>query len=55
MGRGQGGPATRQAHRHLGLGTYRPGVPVATGAVVLATAEIGPARMVLSCRVVYCT
>lgn len=47
--------ATWQAHRQLGLGIYPPDAPVAAGTVVLATADVGPARMVLPCRVVYCT
>jgi uncharacterized protein (UPF0548 family) len=47
--------ATWQAQRHLGLGIYPPDAPVVAGTVVLATADIGPARIVLPCRVVYCT
>jgi uncharacterized protein (UPF0548 family) len=47
--------ATWQAHRHLGLGIYPADAPVTPGAVVLAIARVGPARLVLPCRVVYRT
>ena len=47
--------ATWQAHRHLGLGIYPPDLPVTSGAVVLAIARVGPARLVIPCRVVYRT
>jgi uncharacterized protein (UPF0548 family) len=47
--------ATWQAHRHLGLGIYPADAPVTSGAVVLAIARVGPARLVLPCRVVYRT
>ena len=47
--------ATLQADGRLGLWHLPARCASRHGAVVLATPDIGPARLVLSCRVVYCT
>ncbi|MGP8205077.1 MAG: DUF1990 family protein [Acidimicrobiales bacterium] len=46
---------TWQAHRRAGLSIYPPGAAIDAGAVVLATAHLGPVAVVLPCRVIYRT
>lgn len=47
--------ATWQAHRHAGLDIFPADSALVEGTVVVAAARLGPARLLLPCRIVYNT